>query len=236
MLRLLKALPLALALASLSFFTTSCSSGNQAQIRVVNAIPDSPSAGLDVDVNGTKITTAALTFTGVQPTPPAYTKVASGSDTIAALDFGTSTQVFSSTGSLSGSTQYTVVLAGFLSSPAAFLLTDTNTAPASGNLEFRVIDASAFTPVGGFDVYLTPPSFDITGITPQTITLGQATTYESVANAGYGVVVIPHGGSIPVINQGYAELDGSIRTVVIVDNQGGGSGPAATPLLLTDVQ
>jgi hypothetical protein len=235
MFRLLKALPLALGLAALTFFTTSCGSGSQAQLRVVNAIPDSPPAGLDVDVNGTKITTAALTFTGVQPTPPAYTKVASGSDTIAALDFGTSTQVFSSTASLSGSAQYTVVLAGFLSSPAAYLLTDTNTAPASGNLEFRVIDASVFTPVGGFDVYITPPGGNITGVTPQTINLGQATTYESVANAGYNVVVIAHGGTIPAINQGYAELDGSIRTVVIVDNQGGGSGPASFPLLLNDL-
>src|SRR5450759_1519197 len=89
MFRLLKALPLTLALATLSLFAASCGSSNQSQIRVVHAIPDGPA--LDVDVNGTKITTAALAFVGLQPTPPAYTKVPSGSVTIQAFDTNTTT-------------------------------------------------------------------------------------------------------------------------------------------------
>ncbi len=109
MFRLLKALPLTLALAALSFFAASCGSGSQSQIRVVNAIPDVPNnTPLDIDVNGTKVITA-LAFPNFQPSS-GYTKVASGSVTIAALDTGTTTQVLSSTGTLSGSTQYTVVL------------------------------------------------------------------------------------------------------------------------------
>ena len=239
MFRLLKALPLTLALTALTFFATSCGSSNQAQIRVINAIPDVPNnTPLDIVVNGTKIVTA-LAFGGISPstTPPAtYTKVKAGSDTITAFVNGTTTNpVNNGTTSLSGSSQYTVVLNGrAANNNPPGVLTDNNAAPTSGNLEFRVIDASVFTPADGFDVYITPPSGDITGITPQTIVIGQATSYVSVANGSYNVVVIPHSGSIPSINQNYAELDGSIRTVVIVDNPGGGSGPA-TPLLFTDL-
>lgn len=238
MFRALKALPLTLALAALSLFAASCGSTSQSQVRVINAVPNA-SASLDVNINGTKITTTALAFGAIFPStnPPAtYTKVKAGSATITAFLTGTTgNPVNTGTTTLNGSTQYTVVLNGFASNDGTpGVLTDNNAAPTAGNLEFRIVDASAFTPVGGFDVYITPPSGDITGVTSQTITLGQATTYESVANASYNVVIIPHGGQIPVVNQNYPEADGSIRTVVIVDNQGGGSGPAQFPLLFTD--
>jgi len=49
MFRLLKALPLALALAALTFFAASCGSSST-KYRVVDTIPDSP-VGLDFDVN-----------------------------------------------------------------------------------------------------------------------------------------------------------------------------------------
>src|SRR5260370_6200984 len=112
MFRLLKALPLTLALAALSLFATSCGSSSQSQIRVVHAISDGPA--LDINVNTTKVFTN-IAFGGVQPIPPAYTKVASGSDTLQAVDTGTTTVVIANTSaSLSGSSQYTVVLTGFL--------------------------------------------------------------------------------------------------------------------------
>ena len=63
MLRLLKALPLALALTSLCFFAVSCGSTSQSQVRVVHAISDAPA--LDVDVNTTKVFTN-ITFAGTQ--------------------------------------------------------------------------------------------------------------------------------------------------------------------------
>ena len=69
MFRLLKALPLTLALVALSLFDVSCSSSSQSQVRVVHAISDGPA--LDVEINTTKITTSALAFTNVQPAPPA---------------------------------------------------------------------------------------------------------------------------------------------------------------------
>src|ERR1700676_3169987 len=234
MFRLLKALPLTLALAALSFFAASCGSGSQAQIRVVNAIPDSPTAGLDVDVNGTKITTAALAFPGFQPAS-GYTKVKAGSDTIQAFDTGTTTNpIFGTNGvtaNLSGSTQYTVVLDGFVANPSAPLITDNNTAPTSGNIEFRIIHASPSnqTPL---DVYIVPPGTDITNIAPQIggsnpLAYQQASTYVSVgfATNGYSVILTANGNKTPLFNPPYgiAPPTGSIRTLVLVDLQNGGA-------------
>jgi len=241
MFRLLKALPLMLALAALSIFTTSCSSSNQSQIRVVHAISDGPA--VDIEVNTTKVFTN-IAFTNVQPTPPAYTKVASGSVTLEAVDTGTTTAVIgNTTASLSGSSQDTVVMAGFLNgtgatAPTFYSIRDNNTAPTTGNVEFRIIDASANTPVGGFDVYIVPPGTNITGLSPQVsgLTLGQGSSYTSLAFAanGHEVIATPHGNQTPDVSQVYQTPTGSIRTLIIVDDQGGG-GISTLPLELNDL-
>jgi Domain of unknown function (DUF4397) len=237
MFRSLKALPVTLALAALSIFATSCGSSSQSQIRVVHAISNGPA--LDVNINTTKVFTN-IAFGGVQPTPPAYTKVASGSVTIQAFDTGTTTNpIFGTNGvtaNLSSSSQYTIVLAGFLNgtganAPAALQITDNNTAPTSGNVEFRIIDASPSAP-GTVDVYIVPPGTDINQVNPPTIqglTYQQASSpYTSVAAGTYSVIVTTSGSKIPIINpQDYAlPTAGMIRTLVLVDNPGGGNPPS----------
>ena len=160
MFRLLKALPLTLAIAALSIVAISCGSSGQARVRVVNAIPDA-SANLDININGTKDFTN-VAFDSVYPTqttPASYVSVPSGSDTIEAFNTGTTTSpvVNSTTASLSGSTQYTVLLGNYLNkSPQAYLITDNNTAPTTGNVEIRVIDGSALANAEstGIDVYI----------------------------------------------------------------------------------
>ncbi len=240
MFRLLKALPLTLALAALTFFSASCGSSSQSQIRLVNAIPDGPA--LDIDVNTTKVFTN-IAFGGVQPTPPAYTKVASGSVTIQAFDTGTTTNpIFGTNGvkvGLSGSSQYTIVLAGFLNGTgnnalAALQKTDNNSAPTSGNVEFRIIHASpSASPNAPFavDVYIVPPGTDITQVNPPTIqglVYQQASSpYTSVPAATYSVIVTTSGSKTPLISpQDYTLVAGQIRTLVLVDNVGGGNPPS----------
>ena len=239
MFRLLKALPLTLALAALSFFATSCGSSSQSQVRVVHAISDGPA--LDINVNTTKPFTN-IAFGGVQPTPPAYTKVASGSDSLEAVDTGTTTAVIANTSaSLSGSSQYTVLLTGFLNgtdvnAPTFNLITDNNAAPTSGNVEIRIIDGSANTPQGGFNVYIVPPGTNIGTLTPQIsgLLIGQASSYQSlnITSNMYEVIVTPNGTQTPYIDQTYTITAGSIRTLVIVDN---GNQVSQLPLLLTDL-
>ena len=239
MFRLLKALPVTLALAALSIFATGCGSSSQSQVRVVHAISDGPA--LDINVNTTKVFTD-IAFGGVQPIPPAYTKVASGSDTLQAVDTGTTTVLIANTSaSLSGSSQYTVLLTGFrngagANAPTFYTIPDNNTAPTSGNVEIRIIDGSANTPQGGFDVYIVPPGANIGGVPPQVsgLLIGQASSYQSLNITGnvYEVIVTPHGNQTPSINQNYTILTGSIRTFVIVDN---GNQVSQLPLLLADL-
>jgi hypothetical protein len=240
MFRLLKALPLTLALAALSFFAASCGSSNQAQIRVVHAIPDGPA--LDIDVNTTKVITN-IAFGGVQPTPPAYTKVSTGNVTFQAFDTGTTTNpIFGANGvsaNLSGSSQYTIVLAGFLNgtgnnAPAVLQKTDNNSAPTSGNVEFRIIHASPSSP-GTVDVYIVPPGTDINSVNPPTIqglTYQQASSpYTSVAAGTYSVIATTSGSKIPFITQDFPlPTAGMIRTLVLLDNTGGGNPPSWLPL------
>src|SRR5271157_4319668 len=110
MFRWLKALSLTLALAALSLFAASCGNNGSAQIRFVHAIQDAPA--LDIDVNGTQKFNN-ISFLGVLPNQPGYTSVPSGTDTLAGLVAGSTTQVFSSTVGWSSSTSYTVVGTGF---------------------------------------------------------------------------------------------------------------------------
>src|SRR5271157_4675975 len=96
MFRLLKALPLALAVAALSIVATSCASSGSTRVRVVNAIPDNGSNGgiaLDININGTKDfpSVAFDTVYPTQTTPASYVSVPSGSDTTIASDAGTTT-------------------------------------------------------------------------------------------------------------------------------------------------
>jgi hypothetical protein len=236
MLRLLKALPLALAVAALTFFTTSCGSSSQAQVRMVHAIPNAPA--LDVDINGT-IDFPDILFDGFQPSS-GYKSVPSGSVTIQAFDTGTTTNpIFGTNGvtaSLSGSTQYTVVLAGLVNGAGTNALavlqkTDNNTAPTSGNVEFRIIDASPSSP-GTVDVFIVPPGTDITqpAVTPQVsgLVYQQASpSYISLAAGTYSVIATTSGSKVPFISQDFPlPTAGMIRTLVLVDNTGGGSPPS----------
>lgn len=243
MFRLLKALPLTLAIAALSLFT-SCGSSNNTQIRVINAIPDAQGA-LDVDFNGNKITgTTPVAFGSIFPAtnPPAtYASEPSGSGTTTAYVTGTTVNpVNNGTSSFSASTQYTVVLQGFAASnntPA--VLTDNNTAPTTNTLEYRVINSSPSSPGGGVDVYIyptgnqLPASPNIPGLT-----FGQGIYVQSLpytSGNGYTVVITPHqNNGFFYVNQTYTPANGSITTLVLVDNTGGGS-ISSLPLAFSDL-
>lgn len=242
----LKVLPLALAGAALSLVTTSCGSSsgssNPAQIRVINAIPDGPAS--DIDINGSKIITN-LPFRTVQPAgPPAtYLTVPSGSVTIQGFATGTTTNPIAPNGTiaLKASTQYTVVAVGLeLNDSPPLVLTDNNTVPTSDNVEFRIVNASPSSPANGVDVYIVPPAVqDLTNFTPQVsgLTNSQASTYQSLPflAGGYAVIVTANGSKMALITQPSTSNTGSIRTLVIVDNQGGNNGMSQTPLVLNDL-
>jgi len=248
MFRLLKTLPLILAIAALSIIATGCS--NLAQVRVVNAIPD-VSANLDVYVNGSKAATN-LIFQHVYPastTPVSYVQVASGSDSITSYKTGTTTSPISDDQSvkLTASEKYTVVLAGFLQNgPQTYVFKDDNTAPnqdtGDNKVEFRVINGSANTPSNGFDVCIYQTNVTLpTDPTISGLLLGQSSGYLSFTYEDSYTVLVTTAGShcngTNYVNQSYGQsssTNGQITTLVIVDNSGG-SGVSRTPIEMVDL-
>ena len=234
MFRLMKALPLTLALAALSISATSCGSSSSAHARFANTIPNTGvyGNGLDVEVNGTKQFTD-VTFPNASAST--YTSVAAGSDTILGLQTGTTTQVFSDTASLSGGKQYTLVATGFASGSGGFVtlltISDTNTAPAAGNVEFRVISASPSGP-SAVDVYIEaePFSGNLTSPAISALAYTQTSSYVTIpwnsGGGGWVVFVTPAGSTTPIFSQTFnfgGQTTTAIRTLVLTDVQGGGA-------------
>jgi len=249
-----KALPLSLALATLivlAAFLASCGSSDRSQARFVNAIGDDTQS-LDIDFNGMKV------FGGVNPFPSAsgstYSSIPAGSDTIAGFASGTITNsLFSKTSpvSFNSGSQYTVVATGFLSGSSVVLLapTDTNTAPAVGNVNFRVIDASLSGPAS-VDVYILPnPVIGSIGCPtncPTITALGATSTsdYKTLSynpNGGFQMYVTVSGSTTPLYSGGFSIGNvggvsvGTIRTLVLVDVAPGGAGMAENPIVLSDL-
>jgi hypothetical protein len=234
--RLLKALPLALALAALSIFTPSCGSSTPAQVRFVNALQDTAQYGtaLDFEFNGTKEFTD-IEFQGVQP-PSGYTKVPSGGDSVEGLETGTATEVFRSDVSLNGGTQYTLVATGFATNSAKVVIipaADKNVAPVSGKVEFRVINASPSGPngiPGAVDIYIFPigsnspitPPATIPNLAYRSPSSYVPLTYNPNFEQGFNYTMFVTAAGIPtaiLITQNLSASAGAIRTLVLTDQQ-----------------
>lgn len=251
--RSLKAVPLTLALVTLALVgltlvTTSCGSSNSlAQARFVNAIPNA--TALDIQFNGTKDFTD-VAFFGFLPLS-GYTGVPAGSDTIKGFATGSTTnQAFSVTNTLTAGKQYTLVATGFVPNSVVVLPPiDNNTAPANGNVNFRVINASPSGP-SAVDVYILPnpvtsglgsctaPNNCISGTAYQGVSTPITLPYNSNGN-GFTMYVTTSGGTNPIFSQNLAvgsATTGSIRTLVLTDIQNGnppGMNPQA--IILNDL-
>jgi hypothetical protein len=253
MFRLLKALPLALAIAALiifAAFAASCGSSNS-QARFVNAISDD-TQGLDIEFNGTKDFTDVAPFAASGST---YLSVPSGSDKIQGFASGTTTSpVFTATSpvSFNSGSDYTVVATGTLAGSVIILApVDTNTAPGNGSVNFRVINASLNGP-GSVDVYiLANPVVPPLGCPTNCPTIAALASPESSTNTtstyvtlpynsngeGYQLYVTVSGQTDPivkdpsVISVGSVSV-GSIRTLVLVDS---GTTMSQVPIVLSDL-
>lgn len=251
MMRLFKVLALLSVLVAIGALIMSCGNGGNAQVRVVNAIPDqSQPAGFDIYVNNTKFfpgVASGTIYPSFTPAPPQpYVSIPSGSDSIQVYDSGTTTTNIltgANTATFGGSTQYTLLLAGYLTgspSPAAYLITDNNTVPNSGDLEIRVINASPHSANNGggigLAIYQTgqaPPS------TLTNVPFGQSTGYLSFPfQSGISYFVGVHQGGTLLFTYGFtpggSNTAGSITTLVFVDTFNG-SAVSSQPLKLADL-
>ena len=259
MLRLLKALSLALAFAALIIVMTSCGSSS-AKARFVNAIADSndyKNEGLDIYFGSTKGFTD-IPFGGKSNST--YASVPSGDQTVAAYLTGqptTSTPVFTHPGVNVGSgSQYTLVATGSAAGTGSNVVilnpTDNNTAPANGNVNFRIINASPSGPFGGGqtpDIYIIPnpangnlPSCTtangcVSGLAYQS-TSPYITLPINTEGNGWQLVVTQTGNLQPwfssTINGFGSSAEGAICTIVLTDQQNG-SQMSSVPILLNDL-
>ncbi len=261
--RLLKALPLMLAIAVLSIVTTGCGTGNSS-VRVVNAIPNNGGNGgisLDVYFNGTK-DCPGLEFPYVYPTQPnqgpaQYISVPSGKDTIQAYDANTTSAILGDgwTGTL-GSDHYTVLLGGEVGDtsylPTVYLIPDSNynTAPTAGDVEIRVINGSTWSaPYGGISGIIIQTSLTPSG-PPYTFTfsglqLGQSTAYLPLTwESNYSIWLFLSGSQTPLFSSpieipqsATGSNGGQITTVVIVDENEDNAdvGISQYPIVMVDL-
>ncbi len=226
--RLSKAVPVVLSLGLLCLFgvfAASCGSSGNAQVRVVDAISNSPA--LDVEVNTTKVFTN-ISFGAVMPAPPAYNGVPSGTVTLAAVNTGgTTSYINPANTTLSGSGHYTLLLAGTnagiqAAAPAFYSISDNNTAPTTGNVEFRIINASVnlINLQGGLDIFIVQPGQQFGTPAVSGLTFGQGSAYvpENFNGAGYTVGITDSGQGQTFFTNTYQSPTGSIRTLVIVDS------------------
>jgi hypothetical protein len=250
MLRLLKALPLTLAIAAVSIVATSCSSNNGTKARFVNAIENTVQYGgaLDVEVNGTQ------QFTNVRYNNYSnYTPIPAGNVTFEGFESpGVTTPVFTDSTTLSGGTQYTEVATGLAVGTGGQVvllsLSDDNSLPNDGTLNFRVINAAfnaSSSPNGSVDIWIKPAPVNFQVQEPATI---QNLAYQSASGyvnvpyntgqAGFTVFVYTVGGGTPLI-QPYtigvsgSQTSASVCTLVLTDIPNSSSMYPA-PILLND--
>jgi len=237
--RVSKVLPLALAVVvvALAVFAASCGS-TSAQYRIVNAMVFNPQQNVDITLNGA----SAFTSVGYESTEPStgYKSVTSGSDTMEVFLTGTTTNPYiNSALNLSSGNDYTVVMGG--NSPqsgatfpyAAQVVQDTNPTPTSGDVEFRILNASPSTP--SVDVYVGDPQF---GCCPSAAKVASGLVYPSSFSSSYQNVGVPVGPSIGVwvtyagsnppnliASTTYTVTAGQLYTVVLIDQPTGGFPP-----------
>jgi len=203
-----------------------CGGSNSTKLRVMNAVPDQSLLTFLLNGNSFAANVAYQTATS-------YQTVHSGSPQLQIEPSGSSTAIVTQSLSLSGGNNYTVMAVNFSAAhQAPMVLIDQNTAPASGDVSIRVVNASPS--LGTADVYIvSPPGTSIDALTPTIsgLAFAAASSYQSLsASANYEVIFAPTNTKFTVIDSGPLGLtSGQVRTVVGLNSQGGGFTDAVLP-------
>ena len=191
-----------------------------AQFRVMNASVEQPSLNF-------LLTTTTLATALAYPTATAYSSEAPGPYTVHVEPAGTTTTLINQGVVLQSGTSYTFIAAeaGF-ASPALtpIFLTDDNSAPTSGQMKLRVVNAVPDPDVGNFDVYVVAPGKSLQNINPTFTNLAfqSASSYQSLVPGNYELYFTPTNQKKILIDSGVlAFAAGQIRTVVALDSTGG---------------
>jgi hypothetical protein len=202
----------------LALFAAGCGDDKtQARLRIVHDSPDAPN--VDVLVNGATVATNVAYKAASD-----YLTVPASATEIKVRPTGTTTDVINAKVTLAKKTDYTVLATNLVASIEPLVLTDDNTAPASGKVKVRLVHGAPSAPP--VDIYVTAPGADISAATPTltNVPFKAASSYLTVDAGSYEIRVTPTGTKTVVIDSGTVPLTaGQIRTVVAVDNVGGGA-------------
>lgn len=219
--RVLKLLPFAIGLltAGAVLLATSCgSSSTGSRLRAMNGSPSE--ASLDLLLNNSSVATGIA-----YGAASSYVGVSTGSQQLQLNTSGTSTAVLSQTVTVVAKTDYTLIVANLAPNITSFLLTDDNSAPVSGDLKMRIVNAAPN--LGSADVYVVAPGTSLATVSANVTSLGylSASSYLSLAAGSYEVVFTQPGTKSVVIDSGNGGLSftaGQVRTVVGLNGLSGG--------------
>ena len=193
-----------------------CGGGGNTRLRVMNAVPDESSLNVLVDSTSVSSNLAYGTSTG-------YLSEKSGSRQVTIEPSGTSSTLLQQSITLGSGTDTTVISSNFSSEVANLVLTDDNSAPASGDFKLRIINASPS--LGPADVYVVTPGTALTTVSPtvSNLSFGAATAYQSLTGGNYEIELTSVGQKFAAVDTGtLAFSSGQVWTFVGLNNPQGG--------------
>lgn len=214
--RLFFALAAVCAVAGLTFAQSS-----GARVRIVHASPDAPA--VDIYVNGGMVL-ENLPFREYSE----YLSLPVGTYNVEIKVTGTDTVVKQLSVPVEAGKDYTALAVGYAGGGQpgfdVMLLEDDNTAPEDGRVKFRVAHTAPGAPA--VDVYVTTPFETLTGKEPvlTNVPFKAASGYLSVPIGMYQARVAVAGTkNIAIDSHRLVTWGGMIRTIIAVDNRGGGA-------------
>lgn len=202
--------------------TLAFGQATQARVRVVHASPDAPA--VDILVNNGKVL-ENLPFREYSE----YLALPAGSYEFKINVTGTDTTVLTVPATLTAGRDYTVVAVGYAGAGKTpgfnvKLLEDDNTLPANNGVKIRVMHGAPGAPE--VDVYVTTPFETLMGKTPvlTSVPFNAASGYLTVPVGLYQARVAVAGTkTVAIDSHRLVTWTNMIRTVIAVDNPGGGA-------------
>ena len=207
------------------FVASGCGGGSQAKLRVVNASPNE--TGIDVLIDGKSVATGIAYGSNSD-----YLTVDAGSRHIQVQATSTTNILLDQNLSFNSDTETTYLATNFAASISAMVLSDDRTAPTSGNVNLRVVNAALS--MGPVDVYIVTPGADLIASTPviRSLAFDAATDYQTLTAGNYEVVVTLPNSTFALVDTGALNLaSGQNRTMLALNGVSGGF----TATLLSDL-
>lgn len=192
-----------------------------ARVRIVHASPDAPA--VDIYVNGGMVL-ENLPFREYSE----YLSLPAGTYTVEIKVTGTNTVVKQLSVPVQADKDYTAIAVGYAGGDQpgfdVMLLEDDNSAPEDGRIKIRVAHTAPGAPA--VDVYVTTPFETLSGKQPvlTNVPFKAASGYLSVPIGMYQARVAVAGtNTIAIDSHRLVTWGGMIRTIIAVDNKGGGA-------------